>query len=147
VKRALLCTVLFYCAIVRPNHSAAEGALAIALPPQGASKGFSYGLSVNAPDAETAVSRAIEACRATSDAKNNPTLRGLCKLIQKFKNQCGTDAMDPKAGTPGVGWAVAATRQKAEAEALAKCRATAGAGRRDACEVPKDATRCDGSAQ
>jgi hypothetical protein len=69
------------------------------------------------------VSRAIEACRSTSDAKNDPTLRGLCKLIQKFKNRCGTDAMDPKAGTPGVGWAVAATSQKAEAEALAKCRA------------------------
>jgi hypothetical protein len=53
--------------------------------------------------------------------------------------------MDPKDATPGVGWAIAPSLKAASRGALAKCVATAGSGRRDACKVTH--AKCDGSAK
>ncbi len=66
-------------------------------------------------------------------------------MVQAFKNLCFAVAMDPKDATPGVGWAVEGDKDSAARAALAKCVATAGDGRRDACEVTHSG--CDGNAK
>ena len=86
--------------------------------------------------------------RATESARSE-NARNLSRFFNEseytFKNQCIAVAMDPADGTPGVGWAVAADLRTTEAEALAKCEATAGPGRRAACKV--DSSGCDGTAK
>ena len=91
--------------------------------------------------ADKADAQALKKCRDTTIAGVRP----LCEVIQDFKNQCVAVAMDPQAGTPGVGWSVAPDLHTAEAQALSKCESTAGPGRRAACAV--DHSSCDGSAK
>jgi hypothetical protein len=93
------------------------------------------------PDTDKADAEALKKCRDTTIAGVRP----LCEVIQDFKNQCVAVAMDPQAGTPGVGWSVAPDLHTAEAQALSKCESTAGPGRRAACAV--DHSSCDGSAK
>jgi hypothetical protein len=119
----------------------ADGALAVAQPPNVVKQGFAYGYSTDYVDSDRADAEALNKCRQTSIEG----IRSLCTVIQDFKDQCVAVAMDPQAGTPGVGWAVAADLRGAEAEALSKCEQTAGPGRRAACEV--DHSSCDGTAK
>ena len=128
-----------------PSQSRADGALAVGLPADVAKGGFSYGYSNNNPDANHAEAKALDACRTTKDAAKDVNLRSLCKVIQDYSNQCVAVAMDPAAGTPGVGWSVANDLLTAERQALGKCMDTAGPGRRAACVV--DHSSCDGNAQ
>ena len=137
--------VFFLGAVLWSGPSAAEGALAIALPPDVAKEGFSYGYQSNAPNATIAEAKALDACRTTRDAVNDAKLRSLCKVIQHYSNQCVAVAMDPAAGTPGVGWSIAGDLRTAEKQALSKCQDTAGPGRRDACKL--DNSACDGTAR
>lgn len=128
-------------AIFRPIPGSADGAIAVGLPPDVVKQGFAYGYVTDYPDANQADTQALKKCRETTiDA-----VRPLCTVIQDFKNQCVAVAMDPQAGTPGVGWAVAPDSHAAEAQALSKCEATAGPGRRAACAV--DHSSCDGNAK
>jgi len=110
----------------RPGGDLLGGALAVGLPPDVATGGFTYGYSHNNEDANHAEAKALDACRSTKDAKNDVNLRSLCKVIQDYANQCVAVAMDPAAGTPGVGWAVANDLLTAERQALGKCMDTAG---------------------
>jgi TIR domain-containing protein/uncharacterized protein DUF4189 len=128
-----------------PATSASAGALAVALPADVAKSGFSYGYSNNYADAAQAAAHALDACRTTKDAAKDANLRSLCKVVLNYSNQCVAVAMDPEAGTPGVGWAVANDLQSAENQALAKCQETAGPGRRAACVT--DHSACDGNAR
>jgi hypothetical protein len=131
-----------------PAPSAAAGtagALAVALPADVAKSGFSYGYSNNYADAAQASAHALDACRTTKDAAKDANLRSLCKVVQNYSNQCVAVAMDPAAGTPGVGWAVENDLQSAERKALGQCQETAGPGRRAACVI--DHSACDGSAR
>jgi hypothetical protein len=128
-------------AVFRPASGSADGALAIALPPDVVKQGFAYGYVTDYPDADKADAQAMKKCRDTTIAGVRP----LCTVIQDFKNQCVAVAMDPQAGTPGVGWSVAPDLHAAEAQALSKCEDTAGPGRRAACAV--DHSSCDGSAK
>jgi hypothetical protein len=128
-------------AVFRPVSGSADGALAIALPPDVVKQGFAYGYVTDYPDADKADAQAMKKCRDTTIAGVRP----LCTVIQDFKNQCVAVAMDPQAGTPGVGWSVAPDLHAAEAQALSKCEDTAGPGRRAACAV--DHSSCDGSAK
>jgi hypothetical protein len=114
---------------MRPSSGLADGALAIALPPDVVKGGFFYGYSRGYPDANQAEANALEKCRTTPDAMKDAKLRSLCKVIQDFSNQCVAVAMDPQAGTPGVGWAIAGDLHTAESQALTKCEQTAGPGR------------------
>jgi hypothetical protein len=141
--QTLMAVVLFSGAILWPNHSAAEGALAVGVPSDVAKQGFAYGYTNNKGSADEARAAALETCRRPSNTKSAEA-RALCTLIGTYHNQCVAVAMDPEAGTPGVGWAIAANKRAAEAQALTKCEATAGAGRRAACRV--DNSYCDGSA-
>jgi hypothetical protein len=131
--------------VLGPSQSRADGALAIGLPPDVVKGGFTYGYSNNNADANHAELKALDACRTTKDAANDVKLRSLCKVIQDYSNQCVAVAMDPAAGTPGVGWAVANDLLSAERQALGKCMDTAGPARRAACVV--DHSSCDGSAK
>jgi hypothetical protein len=131
--------------VLGSSPSRADGALAIGLPPDVVKGGFTYGYSNNNADANHAEAKALDACRTTKDAANDVKLRSLCKIIQDYSNQCVAVAMDPAAGTPGVGWAVANDLLSAERQALGKCMDTAGPGRRAACVV--DHSSCDGDAK
>ena len=132
--------------VLGSSQSRADGALAIGLPPDVVKGGdFTYGYSNNNADANHAEAKALDACRTTKDAAKDVNLRSLCKVIQDYSNQCVAVAMDPAAGTPGVGWAVANDLLSAERQALGKCMDTAGPGRRAACVV--DHSSCDGNAK
>ena len=133
--------VLFALVVFRPNFSSADGAIAVALPPDVVKQGFAYGYVTDYPDANQADVQALKKCRDTTI----DGVRPLCEVIQDFKNQCVAVAMDPQAGTPGVGWSVAPDLHTAEAQALSKCETTAGPGRRAACAI--DHSSCDGSAK
>jgi Domain of unknown function (DUF4189) len=114
-----------------PKPGLAEGAIALAQPPNIVKQGFAFGTSWNYTTVEEARSEALARCRRTDDA----TRRALCKVIRTFHNECVAVAMDPKNGTPGAGWAVEAAADKAEAAALAECRATAGERRKQFCQI------------
>ena len=143
--RRVLAVALLLCCTMLPTVGHAAGALAVALPPDVAKGGFSYGYSNGNDDTATAESKALNACRTTKDAANDARLRNLCKVIMDYANQCIAVSMDPAAGTPGVGWAIATDKRTAEHDALIKCEATAGPGRAAACVV--DHSGCDGNAQ
>ncbi|MGO8916773.1 MAG: DUF4189 domain-containing protein [Stellaceae bacterium] len=123
-----------------PVPAAADGALAVGVPGDVSKEGFAYGRNINSPDAATARDRALELCRNAEDTTD--AARGLCTVVMSFQGQCVAVAMDPQAGTPGIGWAVAPTRPAAEQQALANCMATAGASRRQFCVMSDSA--CDG---
>ena len=118
--------------LMRPNPSAAEGAQAIAIAPGGARQGYATGSAVNYATRDAAVAAALAKCRGHADA---PEATSHCRIVATYTRQCFGELIDPKAGTPGAGWAIAATEQEASRQALAKCRATAGASRRKFCKV------------
>jgi hypothetical protein len=126
---------------LRPMPAGADGALAIALPPDVVTQGFAYGYGTDYDDTDRAEAGALTKCRETTIEG----LRSLCAIVEEFKNQCVAVATDPAPGTPGVGWAIAADLQSAEAQALSKCQDTAGVDRRSACVI--DHSACDDSAK
>ncbi len=113
----------------------AAGALAIGYPESVSKAGFAY----NNKTTGEARDAALEACRTTQAAP--ASAKSLCTIVGTFRGECVAIAMDPKAGTPGVGFAIAANKDVAEARALAFCAATAGKNRQDACVIDKSA--CD----
>jgi hypothetical protein len=142
---AFVALALFCGGALGPSQSMAAGALAAGVPADVAKGGFTYGYSNNNTDTNQAEAKALNACRTTKDATTDANLRSLCKVLQDYSNQCVAVAMDPAAGTPGVGWAVAGDLLSAERQALGKCMDTAGPSRRAACVV--DHSGCDGSAK
>lgn len=138
-RRRVVVAALLAAGVMGPRSAAADGALAIALPPDVVKQGFAYGFATDYSDPNHAEVEALSKCRATTIAGVRP----LCSVIQDFKNQCVAVAMDPEAGTAGVGWAVEADLHSAEAQALSKCQQTAGPGRRAACVI--DHSGCDGA--
>jgi hypothetical protein len=124
-----------------PQAGAAEGALAVGLPADVAQEGFAFGSAVNKPRVDEARAEALRVC-ATPSPGVDKRAQMLCTVVQTFHDQCYAVAMDPADATPGVGWAVAADKATATRAALAKCRDTAGADRRDACELSR--AECDG---
>ncbi len=142
--RALIFLVLLSGAMLWSKPSAADGALAVGLPANVSKDGFAYAYHIGKDSAEESRRSALKTCREPSPVKS-PAARALCAVIASFHDQCVAVAEDPQAGTPGVGWAIADSLRDAESEALAKCEATAGPGRRAACLV--DHSQCDGTAQ
>ncbi len=132
--------VLLVAALLAPVPAAADGALAVGVPADVVKDGFAYGRNINSPDPKAASDRALELCRTAKDSTD--AARKLCTIVMAFHAQCVSVAMDPKAGTPGVGWAVAPTRDAADQQALSNCMATAGPDRRQFCI--KSDSACDG---
>jgi hypothetical protein len=121
------------------GEARADGALAIGLPSNVATQGFASGYSSNRKNMDEARKIALNSCR---QALTDPSTRALCSIVETFTHKCVAVAMDPTDGSPGVGWSVAENKLAAESEALARCAATAGDGRREACKISKSG--CDG---
>ena len=123
-----------------PASAQADGAIAIGLPSDVARHGVAVGTSWNYTTPEGARARALEECLSFQDASADT--RKLCKVIQTFARECVAVALDPDAGTPGFGWAVASPQSAAEDAAMQACKMTAGVSRQAFCRVTT--TRCDG---
>ena len=120
------------------GEAGSAGALAVGVAAGGAQNGFAFGIADHG-DAAKARASALARCKATQES--NDAARSRCMVIGTFERECTAIAIDPKNGTPGVGWAIAATQAAANRRALAACKATAGSGRAAACEV--SAAHCD----
>ena len=120
----------------------AAGAVAIGMPSDVASEGVSMGMSSKYDTMDEARASAITECKKHGSAAT----KALCKVVATFQNQCVSMAIDPEPGTPGFGWAIADNVPAATDQAVANCRDSAGASRRDAC-VPDGKPQCDGTAQ
>jgi Domain of unknown function (DUF4189) len=134
-----LFALLFGCVMLSPNPGAAEGALAVGLPSHVEKQGVALGYATKHPTKEKARAVALDKCKTAMDAP--ASTRALCKVIQTFTDQCVALAIDPKAGTPGVGWGIAADKESAEKVALQMCIETAGPSRREFCKTTDSA--CD----
>lgn len=119
--------------------ASAYGALAIGMPDSIAEEGLAMGSSYRASSRAKAEEVALQYCENYQDAPKST--RDKCTVVHTFNNQCYAISLDPKAGTPGVGWYVADDKRTAEANALALCRASAGESRRAFCEI--SASNCD----
>ena len=128
-------------ALLWPCTAAPEGALAVGQPAD-PKQGFSYGVSWDYATPDEARERALARCREQGAPE---PARALCKVIRAFTKQCVAVALDPKAGTPGAGWAIATTREAAEADATRNCQAAAGRSRQRYCKVIS--SRCDGGGE
>jgi hypothetical protein len=141
IARASAVLVSIFCIVLlQPHRAAAEGAIAVGQPKDVAKDGYAYAYSTGKADMPTARTEALETCRKPGSGKSDQG-RKLCKVVGTFTNECIAVAMDPKAGTPGVGWAIGGTLQLAEAQAITRCQATA-AGRGEYCKI--DNSQCDG---
>ncbi len=138
-RGAIVAVALVWGMLLVPSPATADGALAVGVPPDVGKDGFAYGRNINSPSEETARQKALELCSTAKESTD--TARRLCTVVMSFHRQCVSVAMDPKAGTPGVGWAVAPTREAAEQQALSNCMATAGPDRRQFCV--KSDSACD----
>src|SRR5256885_885179 len=101
--------------IVAATGANAAGALAIGYPESVSKAGFAYGFAYNNKTTGEARDAALEACRTTQAAP--ASAKSLCTIVGTFRGECVAIAMDPKAGTPGVGFAIAANKDVAEARA------------------------------
>jgi hypothetical protein len=126
--------------LLRPTAGHADAALAIGVPPDVARQGLAVGYALNFPSKEAAQAEALKRCREFRDAPE--ATRSLCRIVENFRNRCIAIAMDPDAGTTGVGWAVDREQVLAEEFAMERCIETAGKRRRSFCRVTF--TRCDG---
>jgi Domain of unknown function (DUF4189) len=120
----------------------ADGALAVGSTGDVAKDGIAIGTSINYKGPDEAAKASLERCR---DYKPAPKAAAQCRSVGTFKDECYAISFDPKDGTPGAGWAMAATKALAEQRAIANCQITAGEGRRDFCRIEE--SKCDGSGQ
>lgn len=118
-----------------------EGALAVGIPDDGLSKGFSYGLHVNAEKIEDARKEALAACQEhvkknqeAAKEKKIKVLPARCKIVESFKKSCIAVALDTKG--QWAGWAIFKDEKTARSRAIGRCK-VGGA----ACEVA--AMQCD----
>lgn len=130
--------VLMALAVGASQPARADGALAVGAPANMARDGIAIGTSINRKSADEARAAALKQCR---DYKSARKAAALCREIGTFKGECYAVSLDPKAGMPGAGWAIAPTKALAEEQALDKCKATAGTDRRDFCRI--EDSKCD----
>lgn len=127
-------------AVAAPCLAKAEGALAVGIARGGVARGYATGFAINQPTVKAARSNAVKQCRKTRGS--NAGARSGCEVVVTFRNECVASAVDPRNGTPGAGWGVGVTQKAADSQALARCRARAGADRADFCKVIDQ--YCDG---
>jgi len=118
-------------ASLRPHGAAAEGAIALGITGDIAADGYSIGINVNSNTEQEARDAALNWCRSHG-AKDT---EDKCQILITFHRQCAAEAQDPKPGTPGAGWAVAADKETAEKMAMTTCFATAGKDRVGDCKI------------
>jgi Domain of unknown function (DUF4189) len=137
---SLAAACLLAALLLRPDAGRADAALAIGAPADVAKQGLAVGYALNYASREAAQAEALKRCREFRDAPE--ATRSLCRIVENFRNRCVAIALDPDAGTTGLGWAVDREQVVAEEIAMDRCLGTAGKGRRTFCRVTF--TRCDG---
>lgn len=143
-SRVCATLMVFATSVLFPVAAArAEGAIAIGILDNDATKGYAAGWSSNRPTAADAEQLALENCRKQPNAPEN--VRATCRVVRNFVNQCVIVALDPKNGTPGAGWAVAETSELAIRDARRECDRTAGSDRQGQCTLTDGV--CDGTAR
>jgi Domain of unknown function (DUF4189) len=154
MRGSVIVSLLALAAFLMGNDRAnSEGAIVVGIAPGGVANGFAIRFVVGRPSKEIARAEALAACKkpaahvASGALPNdsNARARARCEVVATFSNKCAAVAVDPKDGTPGVGWATGDTQEQADKEALARCQSTAGADRRDFCRVGE--RHCDGTAK
>jgi len=116
----------------------AEGAIAMGASGDFAKDGFAFGASINKSSKDEASQQALETCHKYEGA---PKMAEICQVVFTFSHECYALSFDPDAGTPGVGWALAADKQTAEDRAIKNCQVTAGPSRKQFCKVNQSS--CD----
>ena len=119
------------------GSAAAVGAIAFGSTGDIARDGYSIGINANSANDEDARKSAMQWC-TTHGPKQ---AQAQCEVLLTFRNQCASEAQDPKAGTPGFGFSLGETEEDAKRAAMAICSASAGKGRQQFCKVV--ATLCD----
>jgi hypothetical protein len=142
--RIILGSMTLAVILAQIGPSAAAGAVAVGLPSDVAKQGVSAGSNANSPTMDEAKSAAMKDCKTDPTASSQA--KSLCKVVATFQNQCVGMAIDPKAGTPGFGWAIADTSQKAGQQAMANCQDSDGPAFKGGCVV-HNPILCDGSAK
>jgi hypothetical protein len=130
------CCALFVAAW--PHGAGAEGAVAIGMTGNITKDGYAIGININSSSEAEARDAALKYCRS----HGSDVARAKCEIVGTFRDQCAAEAEDPKPGTPGAGWAIAADKAAAEKMAMTNCLATAG-DRGSFCKVVT--SLCDGS--
>ena len=124
----------------------ADGALAVGLPDGKPENGFVWGGSTGRTPAE-ARSEALGTCRGM-DIRNTSKARRACRIVETFRNECLSVAMNGDRETPAsaVGWAIGPNKEIANKRALAMCETNRrNAGR--ACHLDLEEAVCDGTAE
>jgi hypothetical protein len=116
----------------------AEGAIALGVTGNVAKDGYAIGININNASEAEARDAALKYCRS----HGSDVARAKCEIFATFHDQCAAEAEDPKPGTPGAGWAIAADKAVAEKMAMTNCQATAG-DRGSFCKVVTSV--CDGN--
>ena len=124
--------------LIQPLHAWAAGALAIGLPEGGAKNGIAMFAHVNAPTVDEAKTIALKGCRELPNASK--AAKDQCKIFETFSDKCVAEAIDPQEGTPGWGYAIGETDQKASERALEACRKNAPK-REGSCTLISDKPR------
>jgi hypothetical protein len=122
------------------EKASAEAALAVGLPADVGKSGIAFGWALNQATKAAAEAQALERCREFKDAPQ--ATRDLCRIVASFDDRCVAVALDPDAGTTGVGWAVADKQDAAEDAAMDDCMESSGPKRRNFCRIAF--ARCDG---
>ena len=123
--------VLVALAALSPRSAPAEGAVALGITGDIAADGYSIGINVNSATAQEARDSALDWCRS----HGSKVTTAKCQVLVSFHHQCAAEAQDPKPGTPGAGWAIAADKDTAEKMAMTTCFATAGKDRIGECKI------------
>jgi hypothetical protein len=131
-------TAVFCFVAAWSQGAAAEGAMALGVTGNVAKDGYAIGINVNNGNEAEARDAALKYCQT----HGSDVARAKCGIFATFHDQCAAEAEDPKAGTPGAGWAIAATKAVAEKMAMTNCVATAG-DRGSFCKVVTSV--CDGT--
>jgi Domain of unknown function (DUF4189) len=135
VSLTAICCALFVAAW--SHDAAAEGAMALGVTGNITKDGYAIGININAGSEAEARDAALKYCQS----HGSDVARAKCEIFATFHNQCAAEAEDPKPGTPGAGWAIAADKPVAEKMAMMNCLATAG-DRGSFCKVVTSV--CDG---
>ncbi len=140
-----VCAFVFFAFALVVAHAPsalASGALAVGQTGNVTKDGIAMGWTTGYADPKGAEAAAMKHCLNFKDAPEKTRKR--CKVVRAFEDQCVAIALDPKAGTPGYGYAIRATMTEAKDEAMSRCRETGG-NRAKFC-VDSD-SGCDGKAK
>src|SRR5262245_38767856 len=122
------------------DRAGADAALAVSQIGDVAKQGVAIGWAMDYGSKQAAQTEALVRCRAFPEAPQ--ATRETCRIVETFSDRCLAVALDPAAGTTGVGWAVQQSRDRAEEEAMERCTEASAPKRRDSCRLAL--IRCDG---